>query len=70
MALSTTKIQKDIGRPRIISEDSNPTVFRMPGELRELIDDWRREQADLPSRSEAIRRLLELALGGKKGRRG
>jgi hypothetical protein len=26
------------------------------------IDEWRRKQADLPSRSEAIRRLLELGL--------
>ena len=24
-----------------------------------LIDDWRRKQADLPSRAEAIRRLVE-----------
>lgn len=26
------------------------------------IDEWRREQSDLPSRSEAIRRLVEIAL--------
>ena len=26
------------------------------------IDEWRRRQADLPSRSEAIRRLVELGL--------
>lgn len=26
------------------------------------IDEWRRQQPDLPSRSEAIRRLLEIAL--------
>ncbi len=26
------------------------------------IDDWRRQQTDLPSRAEAIRRLLNLAL--------
>src|SRR5882724_2880406 len=29
------------------------------------IDDWRRKQADLPSRSEAIRRLVELGLKAK-----
>jgi hypothetical protein len=29
------------------------------------IDEWRRKQADLPSRSEAIRRLLELGLKAK-----
>lgn len=30
------------------------------------IDEWRREQNDLPSRSEAIRRLVELALKTSK----
>jgi hypothetical protein len=30
------------------------------------IDEWRRRQADLPSRSEAIRRLVELGLRAKK----
>jgi metal-responsive CopG/Arc/MetJ family transcriptional regulator len=29
------------------------------------IDEWRRRQADLPSRSEAIRRLIELGLKAK-----
>jgi hypothetical protein len=30
------------------------------------IDGWRRKQEDLPSRSEAIRRLVELGLKAKK----
>jgi hypothetical protein len=30
------------------------------------IDEWRRKQQDLPSRSEAIRRLVELGLKVKK----
>lgn len=30
------------------------------------IDAWRKVQADLPSRSEAIRRLVELALKGER----
>jgi hypothetical protein len=29
------------------------------------IDEWRRKQQDLPSRSEAIRRLVELGLKAK-----
>lgn len=29
------------------------------------IDEWRRSQADLPSRSEAIRRLVQLGLKAK-----
>jgi hypothetical protein len=37
------------------------------------IDDWRRQQSDLPNISEAIRRLVEIGLeaskkGGKHGR--
>jgi len=28
----------------------------------EILDDWRRKQPDLPSRAEAIRRLVELGL--------
>jgi len=32
----------------------------------EAIDEWRRKQPDLPSRSEAIRRLVELGLKAKK----
>ena len=30
------------------------------------IDDWRRQQPDLPNLSDAIRRLVELGLKGKK----
>ncbi|WP_200922074.1 hypothetical protein [Novosphingobium sp. Leaf2] len=29
----------------------------------EAIDDWRRKQVDIPSRAEAIRRLVEKGLG-------
>jgi metal-responsive CopG/Arc/MetJ family transcriptional regulator len=32
------------------------------------IDEWRRKQPDLPSRSEAIRRLIELGLLEAKGK--
>jgi hypothetical protein len=34
----------------------------MPRSLVERIDAWRREQEDLPSRAEAIRRLVERGL--------
>ena len=30
--------------------------------LRQRIDDWRSKQADIPSRSEAIRRLIDMQL--------
>jgi hypothetical protein len=42
--------------------------LRISDELEERLDAWRREQKDLPSRSEAIRRLVELALAPGSGR--
>ncbi len=46
-------------------------VFQMraSAEFLRRVDDWRREQADLPSRAEAIRRLIQLGLqaGTKEG---
>lgn len=35
---------------------------RIQQELAKQIDDWRRQQADLPGRPEAIRRLVDLGL--------
>jgi hypothetical protein len=31
-----------------------------------MVDDWRRGQIDVPSRAEAIRRMVELAINAKK----
>jgi hypothetical protein len=44
-------------------------VFQMRAseEFFRQIDQWRREQPDIPSRSEAIRRLIELGLAAAKG---
>ncbi len=36
--------------------------MRAPTDLLRSVDDWRRQQPDLPSRSEAIRRLIEAGL--------
>ena len=36
--------------------------MRVPAEFLAKIDEWRRQQPDLPNRSEAIRRLVEQAL--------
>ncbi|HEX8193516.1 MAG TPA: hypothetical protein VF552_11530 [Allosphingosinicella sp.] len=38
---------------------------RMQPELLKLLDEWRREQPDLPSRPEAIRRIIEQAVRGR-----
>jgi hypothetical protein len=51
--------------------ERKPSRFeiRLPPELGDQIDDWRREQSDLPTRAEAARRLIEVGLSaaGKSG---
>jgi hypothetical protein len=44
--------------------------MRLELEMIDRIDNWRRQQSDLPTRAEAIRRLVELSLAGtsSKGR--
>ena len=41
------------------------TSMRLAPELAARIDKWAAKQKDAPSRSEAIRRLVEKGLGGK-----
>jgi hypothetical protein len=51
--------------------EQNDKVFQMrvsEGFLRRL-DDWRREQPDIPSRADSIRKLVDLALGSERPRR-
>jgi hypothetical protein len=38
---------------------------RVQPDMAKRLDDWRREQDDLPNRPEAIRRLVELGLKAK-----
>jgi hypothetical protein len=38
---------------------------RWPPDIVRLVDEWRRAHPDLPSRPEAIRRLVELGLKAK-----
>jgi metal-responsive CopG/Arc/MetJ family transcriptional regulator len=40
-------------------------TLRLPTALRSAVESWARQQNDKPSRSEAIRRLLEVALATK-----
>jgi hypothetical protein len=40
--------------------------MRVSDEFIESIDEWRRKEPDLPSRAEAIRRLVELGLQAKR----
>jgi metal-responsive CopG/Arc/MetJ family transcriptional regulator len=39
---------------------------RVDDDLLKRLDDWRRKQEDVPSRPEAIRRLMELGLKVKQ----
>jgi hypothetical protein len=36
--------------------------LRLPPDLGDKIDDWRRAQTDIPNRAEAARRLIEIGL--------
>jgi hypothetical protein len=40
--------------------------MRVSEDFLRTVDDWRRGQTDLPSRAEAIRRMVELAAKMKK----
>jgi metal-responsive CopG/Arc/MetJ family transcriptional regulator len=39
---------------------------RLPPDLGDEIDDWRRKQKDIPSRAEAARRLIECGIEAEK----
>jgi len=41
-------------------------MVRVQADMAKQLDDWRRNQDDLPSRPEAIRRLVELGLKAKR----
>jgi Arc/MetJ-type ribon-helix-helix transcriptional regulator len=47
-----------------------PFQMRVTEEFLRTIDEWRRKQPDLPSRAEAIRRLVGEALKRAKSKRG
>jgi hypothetical protein len=56
-------LRKKRGRPRT---GQDPVLaLRLPPPLRLAIEGWAKQQDDKPSRSEAIRRLLEFALAIK-----
>ena len=53
------------GRPTKKPQD-RPFQMRVSEDFLRTVDDWRRSEADLPSRAEAIRRMVELAANMKK----
>ena len=63
--MSTPVEQKKRGRPEGATFAA-PFPMRFTTEQLAEIDAWRRDQSDLPSRSEAIRRLVEEALKAER----
>jgi hypothetical protein len=53
------------GRPSNRTQD-RPFQMRVSEAFLRTVDNWRRDQVDLPSRAEAIRRMVELAAKMKK----
>ena len=62
MVKSTRDTTKPRKRPAVTGD---PVMVRVQPEMAKELDDWRRKQADLPNRPEAIRRLVELGLKAK-----
>lgn len=50
--------------------DTHAFHMRLSSRFIHEVDDWRRNQPDLPSRAEAIRRLVALALKAEKPKLG
>jgi len=53
------------GRPSKSAQD-RPFQMRVSESFLRMVDDWRRGQIDVPSRAEAIRRMVEIAVREKK----
>jgi len=48
-----------------MAEDLRPFQFRYHDEWMTRVDNWRRKQKEIPSRAEAIRRLVEIGLAAE-----
>jgi hypothetical protein len=65
MPPSRDKKRKKIGRP---ATGHDPQfAFRIPLETIVAIEAWAKQQPDKPSRSEALRRLVDIGLGKARG---
>jgi hypothetical protein len=61
-----TKKRAGRGRPKTEAGSGVQLGMRWPQEQLDRIDGWASDQADEPSRPEAIRRLVNLGLAGAK----
>jgi hypothetical protein len=57
-------VRKRAGRPAMGQDPV--TAIRLSADMRATVDRWAAIQEDKPSRSEAIRRLVELGLRAKR----
>jgi hypothetical protein len=64
MGKLTSDTTKKRGRP-VTTGKGTQVGTRWQDDHLKQIDDWRRKQEDKPKRSEAIRRLVEIGLGGQ-----
>ena len=53
-------------RSRTMDDKTERFEMRVTASFLKMVDDWRRRQPELPSRAEAIRRLVELGLKAKR----
>jgi hypothetical protein len=65
MKKSISVNKKPVGRPKKKGGVYPVSAVRLPPETASSVDDWAAKQSDQPSRSEAIRRLVELGLKAK-----
>jgi hypothetical protein len=49
----------------MVERQTQQFIMRASPEFLRAIDDWRRKQPEIPSRAEAIRRLVEVALAAE-----
>jgi hypothetical protein len=61
----SVKILTSAGRTGRPPKDTQAITLRLSTDQIRRLDDYRREQEDLPNRPEAIRRLLDKALAKK-----
>jgi hypothetical protein len=68
MAKSTKNVVPKRRKPGRPATGRDPvTAIRLSHEMRQSLDRWAAAQPDRPSRSEAIRRLVEKALASERG---
>jgi metal-responsive CopG/Arc/MetJ family transcriptional regulator len=66
--MSTKKVLPKRKRGRPATGKDPVSAIRLSLPLRSAIEDWAKQQPDKPSRSEAIRQLVEFALKAKSKR--